>query len=59
MFKRGLDLVVSSLIELGQGLLKLDGVGFDAICIGFVVLGLHQLRSRLSIITDSRVSMRD
>jgi hypothetical protein len=59
VFKRGLDLVVSSLIELGQGLLKLDGVGFDAICIGFVVLGLHQLRSRLYIITDSRVSMRD
>ena len=59
MFKRGLDLVVSFLIDLGQALLKLDGVGFDAMCIGFVVLGLHELRSRISKVTDSSVSMSD
>ena len=59
MFKRVLDLVTSSLIEVGQALLKLDGVGFDAMCIGFVVVGLHQLRSRILKITDSCVSMND
>ncbi len=47
VFKRVLDLVVSSLIDIGQALLKLDGVGFDAMCIGFIVLGLNRLRSRL------------
>ena len=59
MFKRVLDLVVSSLIDLGQALLKLDGVGFDAMCIGFVVLGLHELRSRISKVTGSSVSITD
>ena len=53
MFKRVLDLVVSSLIEVGEALLKLDGVGFDAMCISFIILGLHQFRSKLSKITDS------
>ena len=46
-FKRVHDLVTSSLIEVGQALLKLDSVGIDAMCIGFVVLGLNQLRSRI------------
>ena len=59
MFKRVLDLVTSSLIEVGQALLKLDSVGIDAMCIGFVVVGLHQLRSRIIKITDSCVSMND
>ena len=59
MFKRVLDYVTSSLIEVGQALLKLDGVGIDAMCIGFVVLGLNQLRSRILKITDSCVSMND
>ena len=59
MFKRVLDLVVGSLIEVGQALLKLDSVGFDAMCIGFVVLGLNQLRSRILKITDSCVSVND
>ena len=59
MFKRVLDLVTSSLIEVGQALLKLDSVGIDAMCIGFVVLGLNQLRSRILKITDSCVSVND
>ena len=59
MFKRVLDLVVSSLIEVGQALLDLDGVGFDAMCIGFVVAGLHQLRSRIVKITDLSVNMNE
>ena len=59
MFKRVLDLVTSSLIEVGQALLKLDSVGIDAMCIGFVVLGLNQLRSRIIKITDSCVSIND
>ena len=59
MFKRVLDLVTCSLIEVGQALLKFDGVGVDAMCIGFVVLGLNQLRSRILKITDSCVSMND
>ena len=59
MFKLVLDLVVGSLIEVGQALLKLDCVGFDAMCIGFVVLGLNQLRCRILKITDSSVSMND
>ena len=59
MYKRVLDLVTSSLIEVGQALLKLDGVGIDAMCIGFVVLGLNHLRSRILKITDSCVSMND
>lgn len=47
MFKRILDLVVSSLIDVGQALLELDGVGFDAMCLSFLVLGLHQLRDKI------------
>ena len=56
MYKRVLDLVLSSLIEVGQALLELDGVGFDAMCIGFVVLGLNQLRIRISQLNVSSVS---
>jgi hypothetical protein len=47
VFKRVLDLVLGSLIEVGQALLELDGIGFDAMCISFIVLGLHQLRNRI------------
>jgi hypothetical protein len=59
MFKRILVLVTSSLIEVGQTLLELDGVGFDAMCIGFIVLGLHQIRSRISKVTDSSISLNE
>ena len=59
MFKRVLDLVVGSLIQLGHALLELDGVGFDAMCIGFVVLGLNQLRIRISKINDSSIIMNN
>jgi hypothetical protein len=48
VFKRVLDFVVVSLIEVGQGLLEIDGVGFDAMCIGFLVLGLNKIRIRIS-----------
>ena len=57
MFKRVLDLVVGSLIQVGQAFLELDGVGFDAMCIGFVVLGLNQIRIRISKINDSSIIM--
>jgi len=33
---------MNSMIELGQALLKLDGIGVDALIIGFVVIGLIQ-----------------
>ena len=58
MFKRALDLVVGSLIHVGQMLLELDGVGFDAMCIGFLVLGLNQLRIRISKLNDSSIIVR-
>ena len=59
MFKRFLDLIVGSLIEIGLALLKLDGIGFDAMCISFVVLGLNQLRSRIIKITNYDLSLND
>jgi hypothetical protein len=47
LFKRSLDFVMNSMIGLGQALLKLDGVGVDALVIGFVVIGLLQIRARM------------
>ena len=48
MFKRSLDLLIKSMIELGQALLKLDGIGVDALIIGFVVIGLIQIRAKIN-----------
>ncbi len=47
MFKKGLDLVMNSMIGLGQAFLKFDGIGFDALVIGFVVMGLIQFKAKL------------
>ena len=47
LFKRSLAFLMNSLIGLGQELLKLDGIGVDALIIGFVVIGLIQTRARL------------
>ena len=35
------------MIGLGQALLELDGIGVDALVIGFVVIGLIQIRARM------------
>jgi hypothetical protein len=59
MFKRVIDIVTNSLIEIGQALLELDGIGFDAMCIGFFVIGLHKIKTRISKITDSNVENID
>ena len=48
MFKRIIDFLMKSMIELGQALLKLDGIGVDALIIGFVVIGLIQIRARIN-----------
>jgi hypothetical protein len=37
------------MIELGQALLKLDGIGVDALIIGFIVVGLIQIRARMDV----------
>ena len=38
---------MESMIGLGQALLKFDGIGVDALVIGFVVIGLVQIRARM------------
>ena len=38
---------MKSMIEFGQALLKLDGIGVDALIIGFVVIGLIQIKARM------------
>jgi hypothetical protein len=35
------------MIEFGQALLKLDGIGVDALIIGFIVIGLIQIRTKI------------
>jgi hypothetical protein len=35
------------LIEIGQAYLKLDGIGVDALIIGFFVIGIIRIRSRM------------
>ena len=47
LFKKSLDLLMNSIIGLGQALLKLDGIGVDALVIGFIVNGLIQIRARM------------
>jgi hypothetical protein len=39
---------MKSMIEFGQALLKLDGIGVDALIIGFVVIGLIKIRVKVS-----------
>ncbi len=38
---------MESMIGLGQALLKLDGIGVDALIIGFIVFGLMQIRAKM------------
>lgn len=38
---------MDSTIEVGQVLLKMDGIGFDALIIGSIVVGLLKLRTRV------------
>ena len=59
MLRRFLDFIVCSLIELGQELLKLDSIGFDAMCISFLILGLHQIREKMSNFTESSLSINE
>ncbi|MFC1802721.1 hypothetical protein ACFL0D_02015 [Thermoproteota archaeon] len=47
MIKRSLDLLMKSMIGLGQAYLKLDGIGVDALIIGFVVVGLKQIKAMM------------
>ncbi len=47
LFKRSLYFLMNSMIGLGQELLKLDGIGVDALVIGFVVNGLIQIRASM------------
>jgi len=47
MLKRSLDLLMESMIELGQAFLKLDGIGVDSLIIGFVVFGLMKIRTNM------------
>ena len=47
LIKQSLDYLMKSMIELGQALLKLDGIGVDALIIGFVVIGLIHIRARM------------
>ena len=48
MIKRSLDFLMESIIGLGQAFLKLDGIGVDALFIGFVVIGLTQIRALMN-----------
>ena len=47
MIKRFLGFLMESMIGLGQALLKLDGIGVDALIIGFIVFGLMQIRAKM------------
>ena len=39
--------LMDSIIEVGQVLLKIDSIGFDAMIIGSIVVGLLKLRTRV------------
>ena len=47
MIKRSLGYLMESMIGLGQALLKLDGIGVDALIIGFIVIGLIKIRAKM------------
>ena len=47
LFKKSIDIITNSIIELGQALLKLDGIGVDALFIGFVVFWLIETRAKI------------
>lgn len=47
LINRSLDLLFEFVIELGQSLLKFDGVGVDALIIGFVVCRLLHIRAKM------------
>jgi len=49
LIKRSLDFLMKSMIGLGQALLKHDGIGVDALIIGFVVIGLIHIRARMDV----------
>ena len=49
LIKQSLDYLMKSMIGLGQALLKLDGIGVDALIIGFVVIGLIHIRARMDV----------
>ena len=55
MIKRIFDTIVGSIIEIGQALLNLDGIGFDAMCITILILGLNDIRNRISKTTSTKV----
>jgi hypothetical protein len=48
LLKRTFDFLMKSMIELGQTFLKLDGIGVDALLIGFLVIGLIQIKARMN-----------
>ena len=43
---------MQSMIGLGQAFLELDGIGVDAFIIGFVVIWLREIRSRMDLRTN-------
>ena len=40
---------MESMIGIGQAFLKLDGIGVDALIIGFVVIGLIKIRAKMGM----------
>jgi hypothetical protein len=48
LLKRTFDFLMKSMIELGQAFLKLDGIGVDALIVGFLVIGLIQIKARIN-----------
>ena len=49
MFRRALVFLMESMIGLGKAYLQLDGIGFDAFVIGFVIMGLVQIKARIDM----------
>jgi hypothetical protein len=43
------------MIKLGQAFLELDGIGVDSFIIGFVIMGLNKIRTKLNLHVPSRV----
>jgi hypothetical protein len=56
LFKKTLDYLMQSMIKLGQAFLELDGIGVDAFIIGFIIIGLRKIRTRMDIHMSGHVS---
>ena len=56
LFKKALDYLMQSMIKLGQAFLELDGIGVDAFIIGFILIGIRKIRTKMDLHMGSHVA---